>query len=276
MLTVSRPKAIILSIAGIITVGLVDYFTGIEIRAFPLYFLPLMFAARYLSRNEAMGFVLLASLTWILCMLLGGREYSHPMIWMINFLTQGATFVLVTLLYSRINVSLRRESAYSRIDALTGLANSRSFYEQAAPVLRLCHRKDRPLTVAYIDLDNFKNANDTHGHAFGDNVLRKAAQLMQNSFRTSDIIARMGGDEFAVILPETAAADAVTALQNFHTTLKKVPEIAACSITASIGAVSYSIAPTDLEAIIHSADTLMYRVKSKGKNHVIVECKQPG
>lgn len=187
MHSVSRLNAILLSFVGVLTVGLVDYFTGIEIRVFPLYFLPLMFAARYLGKNEAMGFVLLATITWMICMLLGGREYSHRYIWFINFFTQGSAFVLVTLLYSQLNTALQHEAAYSRTDALTGLSNSRSFYEQAGSVLRLCRRKNRPLTLAYIDLDNFKTANDTYGHAFGDEVLRKLAELLRKSFRTTGL-----------------------------------------------------------------------------------------
>ena len=204
-------------------------------------------------------------------MLLGGREYFHSYIWFINIFTQGSAFILVTLLYSRLNSALQRETAYSRTDTLTGLLNGRSFYEQAGSVLRLCHRQKRPLTVAYIDLDNFKTANDTYGHAFGDEVLRKVAVLLRKSFRTSDIIARMGGDEFAVVLPETAATDAEKVLQHFRACLLDVPELATCSISASVGAVSFSFAPTDLDSLIRSADTLMYRVKKAGKNQVAVE-----
>lgn len=81
----------------------------------------------------------------------------------------------------------------------------------------------------------------------------------------------MGGDEFAVVLPETAAADAEKVLEHFRAHLPDVPEFATCSITASIGAVSCPIAPTDLEPLINSADTLMYLVKKAGKNHIMVE-----
>lgn len=271
MHSISRLNVFLLSFFGIFVVGLVDYLTGIEIRVFPFYFLPLMFAARYLDKKEAIWFALLATITWLMCMLFGGREYSHLYIWFINFFTQGSAFILVTLLYSRINEALRREATYSRTDALTGLFNSRAFYEQAESVLRLCHRNNRPLTIAYIDLDNFKTANDTYGHAFGDEILCKVAELLRKSLRTSDIIARMGGDEFAVVLPETATAGAEKALEQFRAHLLQVPEITTCSITASIGVVSYLIVPTELELLIRSADTLMYRVKNSGKNRVIVE-----
>ncbi|MCP5418965.1 MAG: GGDEF domain-containing protein [Gammaproteobacteria bacterium] len=271
MHSISRLNAILLSFAGLFVVGLVDYHTGIEIRIFPLYFLPIMFAARHFDRNEAIGFALIATLTWFMCMWFGGRTYSHPFIWVINFITQGSAFVLVTLLYSQVKAALQRETAYSHTDTLTGLANSRSFFEQAGSVLRLCRRENRPLTLAYIDLDNFKTANDTHGHAFGDEVLRRVAELMRQSFRASDIVARMGGDEFAVVLPETAAADAGKALEHFRSHLPDLPELAMCSITASIGAVSYPVVPIDLEAVIHAADTVMYRVKNAGKNNIIVE-----
>ena len=82
-------------------------------------------------------------------MYFGGRTYSHPLIWAMNFLTQGSVFVLVTMLFSRQNRLLDREYALSRIDTLTGLYNSRAFYEQAETVLKLSRREKLPITLAY-------------------------------------------------------------------------------------------------------------------------------
>lgn len=271
MKSVSRIQALILTLLGILLVGFVDYITGIEIRVFPLYFLPLMFAARFLNRIEVLGFAFLASIIWVLSMLLGGREYSRSYIWIINFFTQGSTFVIVALLFSKLNDALKLEVIKSHTDALTGLSNSRSFYEQTNSVLRLCRRKNFTLTIVYIDLDNFKTANDKFGHSFGDEILRKVAELLKKNFRSSDILARMGGDEFALILPEMNAKEAEKKLGLFKDSLLASPEIAKCSISASIGAVTYTKVPEKLDSMIRAADELMYKVKSSGKNHIMVE-----
>lgn len=167
--------AIFLSAGGILAVGYLDYATGIEIRIFPLYFLPLMFAAWHIRLAGALSFSLLATVGWMLSMYFGGREYSHSYVWGINFITQGATFVIITVLFSHIRNLLAKEMASSRTDGMTGLNNSRAFYDQASLVLKLSQRKKRPI--------------------------------------------------------------------------------------ASIGAVSYSVAPEDIEQLIRSADELMYRVK---------------
>lgn len=256
---------------GILAVGYVDYATGIEIRIFPLYFLPLMFAAWHTEKVPALVLSLLATVTWICAMYFGGREYSHSYIWAINFFTQGSTFVIVTVLFSHIRKLLAQERASSRTDGLTGLNNSRSFYEQVSLLLKLCQRKKRPITLAYVDLDNFKHANDTMGHLYGDELLRKVAEVFRTNLRASDIAARMGGDEFAIMLPEASAADAQTALNKILSRLVETPQLKACSVTASIGAVSYDVPPDDIEQMVKTADELMYDVKKASKNNLLIK-----
>lgn len=257
--------------AGILGVGYVDYVTGIEIRIFPLYFLPLMFAAWHTEKIPALVLSLLAAVSWICSMYFGGREYSHSYIWAINFFTQGSTFVIVTVLFSHIRKLLAQERASSRTDGLTGLNNSRSFYEQVSLLLKLCQRKKRPITLAYVDLDNFKHANDSMGHLYGDELLCKVAKVFRTNLRASDIAARMGGDEFAIMLPEASAADAQTALNKILTRIVQTPQLKACSVTASIGAVSYPVPPDDIEQMVRAADELMYKVKKTCKNKLLIE-----
>lgn len=204
----------------------------------------------------------------------GGRSYSHSYIWGINFFTQGSVFFIIALLISTLKDALKRERSLSRTDSLTGLSNSRSFYEQAAGVLMLCNRNLRPATLAYIDLDNFKHANDILGHLKGDDLLQIVAQVFSENLRSSDITVRMGGDEFAILLPETTARDAGTALEKVRHLLAQNPQFQVCSVTASIGAVTYTQAPSDISVMIKAADALMYKVKANGKNYVLVETIQ--
>ncbi|NJL56173.1 GGDEF domain-containing protein [bacterium] len=261
-----------LSILGILLVGLIDYISGIEIRAFPLYFFPLSYTSWFYGKSSrAYLLSALASLTWVISTYLAGRTYSQLYIWGINFISQGSAFLFVSLLVSSLRSSLKREQSLSRIDTLTNLANSRSFYEQASIVLALCHRHSQSVVLAYVDLDNFKQVNDTLGHFQGDSVLVKTAEVFINSLRASDIKARLGGDEFVILLPNTTLSDAQITLERISHQLSQISQFHPLSVTASIGAVFYKHAPCDIEAMLKEADKLMYSVKSTSKNRVLIK-----
>ena len=179
-------------LVAMLVIGYLDYITGNEIRIFPLYFLPLAWTAIVFGRTGAILASLLATTIWFTAQYLSGREYSHEYIWFINFITQGTAFLLVTLLMASLRTALGRERELSRTDALTGLLNSRALHEIAGAELTLCHRHRRPAVMAFIDLDNFKSVNDTHGHDRGDKLLRQVGELLKNSVRSADVVARIG------------------------------------------------------------------------------------
>ncbi|HEX9610549.1 MAG TPA: GGDEF domain-containing protein [Gemmatimonadales bacterium] len=153
-------------------------------------------------------------------------------------------------------------------DALTHVLNAKSFGERLAQELERNRRYARPLAVLYLDLDNFKAVNDTHGHQTGDAVLRLVADAIRRAVRQPDIVGRMGGDEFAVLMPETdpAEADAVAQrlAQNIATAFRGSP-----TVTASIGVVACTDTKVDSDDVLRSADQAMYEAKRAGKNRVI-------
>ena len=274
--SISKAVYFLLAILGTLLIGVIDYLTGVEIRVFPLYFFPLVLAACNLGKSGALTIAGLSAVVWLAAMYYGGRIYSHAYIWPINFVTQGSTFLVVALLMTNVKGALKRERSLSRVDALTGLANSRAFYEETAGILALCYRHRRPITLAYVDLDNFKRANDSLGHLHGDDLLRQAADVFRRQLRSSDVVARMGGDEFAIVLPETSAEGARAKLEQIRQQLAQSSLFQICSVTASIGAIAYSIAPAEIEPMLKAADDLMYKVKEAGKNRLLVENGQDG
>ena len=166
---------------GILLVGVVDHLSGTEIRVVPLYFLPLIPAAWVFGRKGAVGGSLVATVVWSVLLYLGGHQYSHSYIWVINSVTQGLIFLVVSLLIAWLHNSLQRERFLSSTDTLTGLANRRSFYAQAGVALAFCRRNQSPASLAYIDLDNFKQVNDLCGHESGDALLRTAGRSGRSS-----------------------------------------------------------------------------------------------
>ena len=167
-----------------------------------------------------------------------------------------------------LRLSLNHEKQLARIDSLTGVANRRAFYELLQRERSRAQRHARVLTIAYIDLDNFKGVNDQFGHHAGDSVLISVATVMARNLRLADFIARLGGDEFAIVLADTSVEGARHVIDKIHSLLSQAMKENGLPITFSIGVVSFTDALGSVEEMIQKADELMYFVKSHGKSNV--------
>ena len=147
--------------------------------------------------------------------------------------------------------------------------NTRSFHDTAQRELDRSIRYKHPFTVAFIDIDNFKVINDTFGHIFGDMVLRAIVQNIHRNLRKTDTIARVGGDEFAILLPELDADTARVAISKMQNKLMEEMLKNKWPVTFSIGVITLN-SPTDLSVdnILGIADKMMYSVKNYGKNDI--------
>lgn len=255
---------------GLLLAGTIDYCAGNEIRVYPLYFVPVCIAAWHFGVGAIVMSVIAASAIWASANFLAGLSYSAPYIWPINILAQFVTFGFIAALFHYARALLNRERVMSHTDRTTGLANSRGFYAQGHLALASCRRHARPLTLAYIDLDNFKWINDRFGHERGDEVLLQVADIMKCSLRSADVLARIGGDEFAILMPETSADQAAVALERVRARLSAVDQAFEGKVSASIGAISWREPPLDIQTMLSAADKLMYRAKSHGKNRLEV------
>lgn len=171
---------------------------------------------------------------------------------------------------SRLKSLLAKEYELARIDPLTTVPNRRAFYE-ALDVERIRSlRYHRPLTIAYVDLDDFKKVNDSLGHAVGDELLVEVAAGLKSNLRVTDYVGRLGGDEFAVLLPETDATAAQIVLHKLRMRLLDGMKAHSWKVTFSIGAATFLDPPDSLDIMIRLADETMYAIKAHGKDNVSV------
>ncbi|MBK7450755.1 MAG: sensor domain-containing diguanylate cyclase [Anaerolineales bacterium] len=158
------------------------------------------------------------------------------------------------------------------IDSLTGVFNRRQLASLATVELERAHRYGHPTSVVMLDIDFFKKINDTYGHVTGDSVLAGLAQLLTEIARTSDLVARFGGEEFVLILPETNLIDAQDVAERIHKKVADTPFIVdghAIRITVSLGVTSSERSGQDFESLLKDADRLLYQAKQSGRNRVI-------
>jgi len=192
-----------------------------------------------------------------------------PLGWRI---ANGASYVAVVAVAMAGLQTLRRSQAQLAQlviqDQLTNVLNARAFSERLGQELDRNRRYPRPLALLYMDLDNFKVINDTHGHQTGDAVLRLVADAMRSSVRHADVVGRLGGDEFAVLMPETDAPLADAAAKRLVAGLRNVFK-GTPNVTASIGVVSCTATDASTDDQLRRADQAMYDAKKMGKDRVV-------
>lgn len=170
---------------------------------------------------------------------------------------------------NNINVKL---NILATTDSLCGVKNRRSFFESCGPMISYNRRERKQLAVLMIDIDKFKFINDTYGHAVGDDILRQMANRTENILRKSDVFGRLGGEEFAAVLPSTSERGAIKAAENIRQEIEHLEHITAknqkVKFTVSIGIALLTSKDIDLEAVLHRADLALYKAKRMGRNRV--------
>ena len=158
----------------------------------------------------------------------------------------------------------------AQVDHLTGALTRRGFEEQAEREIARARRYGRASTLVMLDVDHFKSVNDTHGHAVGDQVLHQIANIADVTLRPSDIFGRLGGEEFAMLLPETNGEEAVVVAERLRGAIAQhpmqLPDGSTRHVTASFGVAELTPALGSLAAWLESADRMLYAAKSGGRN----------
>lgn len=265
---------VLLSLLLLALVALLDTVTGEELSFSIFYVVPVSYAGASISRRAGFVLAVLSSATWGYLEVTTGRPYSAAWIPYWNTGVRLGFFVLVNELIDRLRRAHAAQRALARQDSLTGIANARVFREYADQAIATSRRTGRPLTVAYVDLDKFKQVNDALGHSEGDRLLRTVAGLLSDNVRSTDVVARLGGDEFGVLMPDTDSAAARVSLERIAAALAH--DVGArWEVGATIGAVTFAEPPSGVDVALHEADALMYRGKAEGRGR-IVQATWPG
>jgi diguanylate cyclase (GGDEF)-like protein len=162
-------------------------------------------------------------------------------------------------------------------DSLTRLPNRKHFHDHLAETIASAERDKKTFAILYLDLDGFKTINDALGHAVGDQLIENTARRLERCIRKGDMVARVGGDEFVVLLRDITSFDVSKVAEKITQTLSETFAIGANSlcITTSIGVAKYPQDGTDANALIHNADSAMYETKRNGKNGFRIYSSKP-
>jgi len=266
---IQHHKVLFVALSGalLVLVGVVDYLTGREVALSLFYLLPIF--ASTLAAGLHIGLVMAtgATICWFLAdvLLSPGIDWIHY--W--NTAIRGTFFLVFVLLLNRVFQALERERSLARTDLLTGLGNTRSFLEDVNNEIGRSRTTGAPLSLAYLDCDNFKQVNDERGHEAGDDVLRHVAATVRASVRAEDVVARLGGDEFAVLLPNAGPDDGLAVLERVRTAVHEASVTSGTGVSLSVGLVSFMVPPDPARESLKNADALMYEAKKAGKNRIV-------
>jgi diguanylate cyclase (GGDEF)-like protein len=264
----TQPKGRIVRLAWLFLLfaGLLDYLTG-HVAVFDTFYLvSVLLTSWFVSRQSGLLFAVGGAVASYFINELQASGFQFVHFW--NFAMRLIIFLVIAQLLLLLRKRLENETSLARTDFLTGVGNARAFFDEAERELSRSRRYRHPLTIAYVDLDNFKKVNDTMGHSEGDKVLTIVANTMRRTLRGSDFPARLGGDEFAILLPETDYAQSQVIAQRLRTHLLEASKAHQWPVTFSMGVLTCSEPPLTIKTLIDEADALMYKVKQSGKNAI--------
>ncbi len=265
----SRLQIAVLALMLVLFVGIADYYTGTELSFSIFYLVPVALSTWYSGSHLGVAISLLS------VVLLGCINYSEMLrsgnlyVFGWNEAVHLGFFLIVSQLLNDLRRFVRIQTHLAREDSLTRLLNRRSFENEYRMLSSLANRAGKPIVLGYIDVDGFKGINDQYGHPVGDEVLKSVANTLRGRLRESDLVARMGGDEFAVLLLESQFEGVKALFAELHFILLELAKRNHWSIGFSIGVVLFRTHSPSFEDAVKVADSLMYEVKRSSKNRVV-------
>lgn len=267
-----RCSPVLIFVVGVVliaVIGILDHLSAPEIVFSLFYLVPVLLVSWCVDRPYALLFAVLtaavASVDDAFVILRDGASYA--MHW--SGFARLATFLLVAYLTSELRAMLSEEHERTLRDPLTGLYNTRAFYQRVEEEIERSRRYGRPFTIAYLDIDDFKAYNDSHGHPAGDTLLRTVAGAMCRHARATDMLARLGGDEFGILFVESEAESAVHAINAIQQAVRDAARRHDARVSVGVGMATHSDLTGSVSELIRHADDAMYKAKKTGKDRPI-------
>jgi diguanylate cyclase (GGDEF)-like protein len=262
------PKNAVIGVSAtlVLIIGLVRLLTGHELALSVFFLIPVCLAGW--GAGCAWGVIIsfFSVLFWLFADLSMQERFSNPYIPYINEFFRLIMFVFVSHIMASMREMAEQQKKTARTDFLTGIPNRLSFIEYAGLEINKARRNSRPISMIFLDVDNFKTVNDTWGHHEGDLLLINVVTTITNSIRITDFAARFGGDEFGILLWRSRTSDALLVAEKIKEQLLNLTKRKSWPVTFSLGLVTYEDAPGSVEELVKEADRLMYQAKQGGKN----------
>jgi diguanylate cyclase (GGDEF)-like protein len=247
--------------------GLLDYATG-EFPFALFYLVPICLITWFTDILTGIMVSFACSLSWFFdkyTITDKMKSASYPY-W--NAVVIFGFFTIVTIILAALKKALEKEKEYAGNDYLTGAQNRSYFVETVNNEINSARENRRPLSIAYIDIDNFKQVNDTMGQSVGDQILRHVVALIRDNMRETDVVARLGSDEFALLLPETPPEQARLLIIKLRSVLLNGMSIDRWPVTFSIGLVTFAGPPSTIDKLFNAAESAMSAAKNGGRNMI--------
>jgi len=256
-------RVLILSIICIAVAGYLIHPTHIHLG--PLYLLPICLASWRLNFRVGLAVAVVGAVLSVgTCIAASGYLPAGAAG---NLALHAFSLTIMAAIVSSFRASYERERIFARRDGITGALTRQAFESQAAAMIEAAAMQGRALLLAYLDLDGFKIVNDRHGHEAGDLVLKRFGIEGRAALRREDCFGRMGGDEFALLVPLASIEEAQETAEGLHRRFTAALALTAYEVTCSMGALAIpSDRGADLDELMRRADRLMYAAKSGGKN----------
>ncbi len=251
--------------------GLIGWFrllTGPDFALSLFYLLPILSAVWYLGRKAGVLISICSAASWLVADLKMLQAFSKPWIPFLNETFRLVVFLIITFLVDKLKLALEDQKALARCDSLTQAANRRGFTELAEREMEKARRSRNPISVVYLDIDDFKTLNDHLGHGEGDRLLCRVAETLKKNVRSVDVVARLGGDEFCLLLGETDAVSAASITRKLQGLLLDLTADLGFSLTYSFGVATFEKPAQKVNDLVGAADRLMYAAKKAGKNRI--------
>jgi diguanylate cyclase (GGDEF)-like protein len=251
-----------------ILIGVIRYLTGPEFALSLFYLFPIVLGTWYVGKWAGVLLSLVSALSWLMADLAMLHAFSSALIPFLNETFRLVVFLIITFILVKLRNAIDTHKTLARTDSLTLVHNRRAFHDLADMELTKARRSKKPLSVLYVDIDNFKQINDDFGHPVGDTLLRSVARTIKSNIRAIDIVARLGGDEFGIVLAETGSGAVALVARKLKEKLLDLMQIYNWPVTFSIGVVTFESPPESVDQLIDVADSQMYFAKTQGKNRI--------